>query len=242
MNGTNILHIATLDASVNGLRYLIREEANLCAKLWVRDDNGKLPEDHTPKSMSPKPREILESLLNEATQKLLSGNYEEKDVVLLDAFHATWLRTLYRGNEVEAQSLCELKNVPTRLKTHLILLRHLFAIKEVATEDRVLTRSMLQQLISCADISLNAQMNLSFFVARPNSEFLRQLLCVFKKIRTEKLSSLDIHSMHVVLVRYLDTTKSWDTRLLDKLLASKLLNSLTFKGATQGSMQTLGLP
>src|SRR5262249_38759568 len=49
-NGTNILHWCAQVESVNGLKYLIQQDPYLCAKLWLPDDNGLLPEAHAPLS------------------------------------------------------------------------------------------------------------------------------------------------------------------------------------------------
>ncbi|MCX7115302.1 MAG: zinc ribbon domain-containing protein [Gammaproteobacteria bacterium] len=238
--GSSVFHIAAEHKRVDIICYLLKEHPSLAKQCWCPDKRGKSPQNLAPAEMSPKPDDIRDSALLEATHHILNRVANPCDLALLLAFRKEW-RDLFPKIGLDKVKILA-KNpqwLPESLHAivDIFLLSAQFNVFEAfALKDNVVSKTTLNELLMSATHVTSDIPSIRFFtsVEPPLQVDLRQFL---SQISDDTLNIQQLLCLKVIINDY-ERHRIDRSRITD-LLSQKLLSSSTLSQLSQPCSATL---
>ena len=142
------MHYAARSGNPAILQHLLHEYPQLTKKAWIRNQDGDFPNAFAPVSMTPKPYQILDEALLEATNRVIDHVAKPNDLILLASFQDEWRALLINKEGVNIQEMiAQIACFSAPLQTILQFLLPTLSIKNFSFTDSVVKKVQLKHLI-----------------------------------------------------------------------------------------------
>src|SRR3990167_3431949 len=102
-DGLTAVYFAAWSGNPAILQHLLHEYPQLTKKAWIRNQDGDFPNAFAPVSMTPKPYQILDEALLEATNRVIDHVAKPNDLILLASFQDEWRALLINKEGVRSE-------------------------------------------------------------------------------------------------------------------------------------------
>ena len=246
-DGQNVLHYAARYNRGDIVQALLRTYPELTKKLWVIDKRGKdSPHAIAHREMAPKPNQIRDTSLLEASTRIINHTAQPNDMRLLLAFREEWEEMLAKSDQFDQAIINNIGQFPARLQEIIKRQISLLCLKLFSFAEGIITRSQLNELCQIVKQSTPFSSLLSF--SPPESPLITQLVILCSKIDNEALSTRQIHCLQLIMDDYqqglLGARNSLNHLIVGKLLSSTTLSQLrpTVEVTAGGSISTGQFP